>query len=79
MVRTSISGHRVARELNALIERRGKPGITVSSNGTEFTSNAILKWASKAQVKRHNIALGKPMQKWILRGLQRMYARRSSQ
>jgi putative transposase len=34
---TSISGRRVARELTALIEQRGKPGMIVSDNGTEFT------------------------------------------
>jgi putative transposase len=62
IVDTSISGRRVARELTALIERRGKPGVIVSDNGTEFTSNAILDWASKAQVKWHYIAPGKPMQ-----------------
>jgi putative transposase len=39
---TSISGRRVARELTALIERRGKPGMIVSDHGTEFTSNAML-------------------------------------
>ncbi|ANL10323.1 IS3 family insertion sequence transposase domain-containing protein [Rhizobium sp. N113] len=39
---TSISGRRVARELTMLIERRGKPGMIVSDNGTELTSNAIL-------------------------------------
>src|SRR3984957_3035832 len=38
---TSISGRRVARELTALIKRRGKPGMIVSDNGTEFTSNAM--------------------------------------
>ena len=37
---TSISGHRVARELTAIFARRGKPGI-VSDNGTELTSHAI--------------------------------------
>ena len=40
---TSISGRRVAHELTALIERRGKPGMIVSVNGTELTSNAILR------------------------------------
>jgi putative transposase len=60
VVDTSISGRRVARELTALIERREKPGVIVSDNGTEFTSNAILDWASKAQVKWHWIARGKP-------------------
>lgn len=32
VVDTSISGRRVARELTALIERRGKPGVIVSDN-----------------------------------------------
>ena len=59
---TSISGRRVARELTALIAWRGKPGVIVSDNGTEFTSNAILEWAEKMQVKWHYIAPGKPMQ-----------------
>jgi len=31
---TSISGRRVVRELTALTERRGKPGMIVSDNGT---------------------------------------------
>ena len=42
---TSISGRRVARELTALIKRRNKPGVIVSDNGTEFTSNAMFAWA----------------------------------
>jgi len=57
---TSISGRRVARELGALIERRGRPGMTVSDNGTELTSNAILTFASERQVEWHYIAPGKP-------------------
>ena len=40
---TSISGSRVARQLDQLIEMRGRPRLIVSDNGTEFTSNAILK------------------------------------
>ncbi len=39
---TSISRRSVVRELTARIERRGKPGMMVSDNGTELTSNAIL-------------------------------------
>ena len=42
VVDTPISGRRVARGLTALTERRGKPGVIASDNGTEFTSNAIL-------------------------------------
>lgn len=60
IVDTSISDRRVVRELTALIERRGKPGVIVSDNGTEFTSNAILDWASKAQVKWHYIDPASP-------------------
>lgn len=59
---TSISGRRVARELKALIERRGKPGMIVSDNGTELTSNAILRWCSEHRIEWHYIAPGKPMQ-----------------
>jgi putative transposase len=59
---TSISGRRVARELTALMNGRGKPGMIVSDNGTEFTSNAILAWAKDHQVEWHYIAPGRPMQ-----------------
>jgi len=59
---TSISGKRVARELTALIGARGKPGMIVSDNGTEFTSNAILGWAKDRDVNWHYIAPGRPMQ-----------------
>lgn len=44
---TSILGHRVARKLTALIERRGKPEMIVEDNGTELTSNAIMKWSAE--------------------------------
>jgi putative transposase len=42
---TSISGIRVARELDQLLCERGKPRSIVSDNGTELTSKAILRWA----------------------------------
>jgi transposase InsO family protein len=58
----SISGRRVARELSAIIERRGKPGMIVSDNGTELTSNAILAWCAEQALQWHYIAPGKPMQ-----------------
>ena len=59
---TSISGRRVARELTALIDQRGKPGMIVSDHGTEFTSNAMLAWAQQNKIVWHFIAPGKPMQ-----------------
>lgn len=59
---TSISGQRVIRELDALIARRGKPGMIVSDNGTELTSNAVLAWCSEADIEWHYIQPGRPMQ-----------------
>ena len=41
---TSISGKRVARELTAIIALRGKPGMIVSDNGTELTSNELARF-----------------------------------
>ncbi len=49
---TGFSGKRVARELTALIRRRGKPGMIVSDNGTELTSNAILSFADSDEGAR---------------------------
>ena len=62
---TSISGKRVARELDAVVARRGRPGMVVSDHGTEFTSNAMLAWGVQNRVSWHFIAPGKPMQNGI--------------
>jgi transposase InsO family protein len=51
---TSISGNRVVRELDRLLVERGKPKMIVSDNGTELTSNAILRWADD---HNHRLAL----------------------
>ena len=59
---TSLSGVRVARELDAIIARRGRPTAIVSDNGTEFTSNAILAWADDRGVAWEYIQPGKPVQ-----------------
>ncbi len=59
---TSLSGLRVVRELDRIIEVRGKPKMIVSDNGSEFTCNAILQWADRAKVEWHYIAPGKPIQ-----------------
>ena len=59
---TSLSGSRVARELDRLMIERGKPKMVVSDNGSELTSNAILTWAEQSRVAWHYIAPGKPMQ-----------------
>ena len=59
---TSLSGQRVARELDTLIAHRGRPKSCVSDNGTELTSMAILKWTQTSGVDWHYIAPGKPQQ-----------------
>ncbi len=59
---TSISGARVARELDRIVVARGKPRSMVSDNGTELTSNAILAWAKEWDVAWHYIEPGKPTQ-----------------
>ena len=51
VVDTSISGRRVARELDTLIAQRGKPLMIVSDNGTELTSHAILQWQEDSGVE----------------------------
>lgn len=59
---TSLSGTRVARELDALTSARGKPAMIVSDTGSEFTSNAILAWADRSKVRWRYIAPGRLMQ-----------------
>ena len=62
VVDTSLTGLRVARELDRVAELRGYPCMLVSDNGTELTSNAILAWQQEHAVEWHYIAPGKPMQ-----------------
>lgn len=59
---TSLSGLRVARELDAMIANRKKPAMIVSDNGPELTSLAILKWQQDRRVDWHYIDYGKPQQ-----------------
>jgi putative transposase len=59
---TSLSGTRVARELDAIVAERGKPLTVVSDNGTELTSTAILRWSQERRIDWHYITPGKPTQ-----------------
>jgi len=63
---TSLSGLRLARELDRIIEGRGKPKMIVSDDGSEFTSNAILQWTDRTKVEWHYIAPGKPIQNAVI-------------
>jgi len=59
---TPIGGVRVARELDAIVRKRGRPKTIVSDNGTELTSRAVLGWTNATGVGWHYIAPGKPQQ-----------------
>jgi putative transposase len=59
---TSLSGLRVARELDLLMLQRGRPHTVVSDNGTELTSMAILRWSQDRRIEWHYTAPGKPTQ-----------------
>lgn len=69
VVDTSLSGIRVARELDILVARRQRPLMIVSDNGTELTSRAILQWQEDNAVEWHYIAPGKPMQNGFVESL----------
>ena len=62
VVDTSLSGVRVARELDRLTQTRGRPSSIVSDNGTELTSRAMLSWQLETGVGWHYIQPGKPQQ-----------------
>ena len=56
----SISGARVACEIDARVGAYGKYACIVSDDGTEFTSRAILKWADQNDVAWYSIDPGTP-------------------
>ena len=74
----SISGIRMARELDRLMVAYGKPKTIVSDNGTELTSNAILRWRDDHKVERHYIAPGKPVQNAFAESFHWSLARRAT-
>ncbi|MBF0270411.1 MAG: transposase family protein [Alphaproteobacteria bacterium] len=57
---TSLSGLRVARELDALIARRDKPLMIVSDNGPEFISKELDIWAFMKGITLDFSRPGKP-------------------
>jgi putative transposase len=69
VVDTSISGRRVAGELDAIVAARKRPLMIVSDNGTELTSHAILHWQEDRGVGWHYFAPGKPVQNAIVESL----------
>ncbi len=61
-VDTSLSGERVTRVLDQVIERRGKPLSLVMDNGPEFAGRALDAWAYQRGVQLHFIRPGKPIE-----------------
>ncbi|XWN34689.1 MAG: IS3 family transposase [Roseivirga sp.] len=59
---TSLSGERVARELEGLVSKYGKPSQLVSDNGSELTSKAVRSWSSSHGIGWHYISPGKPQE-----------------
>ena len=61
-VDTSLPGLRVVRELDRLVQQRGRPQCIISDNGTEFTSRVVLQWAEARGIEWHYITPGKPQE-----------------
>lgn len=61
-VDTSMSGQRVTRALETVIERRGRPESIRCDNGPEFTSRHFVSWCEERHVHLVHIQPGKPMQ-----------------
>ena len=66
---TSISGARVGRELDSLMEKYDKPLAIVSDNGSEFTSHAIGCWSARHGIRWHYISPGKPQENGYIESL----------
>lgn len=56
---TSLTGKRVVRVLESLVELRGKPQLLQMDNGSEFRGIDLDQWAYRNQVKLHFIEPGK--------------------
>jgi len=61
-VDTSLSGERVTRVLDRVIERRGKPKSLVMDNGPEFAGRALDAWAYRCGIRLDFIRPGKPIE-----------------
>ena len=60
-VDTSVSGERVARTLDQVVEVHGKPQSLLMDNGPEFTGKQLDEWAYRNNVRLQYIEPGKPI------------------
>lgn len=61
-VEYSLNGESVLRALEEIIQKRGKPEMILSDNGTEFTSNKVIRWQKEKKIRWEYIEPGKPYQ-----------------
>lgn len=70
---TSIRSEYVTRELDQLIEWRGKPERLRVDNGPEFIAQAMEEWAERNKIEITFIEPGKPMQNGLIERFNRTY------
>ena len=69
----SIASGRVTRELDKLIQYRGKPEWIRVDNGPEFTSMHFQDWCAQKDIKIRYIQPGKPVQNSFIERFNRSY------
>lgn len=70
---TSLNSKRVVRELNQLIDWRGKPEKIRVDNGPEFIAYALERWANDNGIELQFIQKGKPQQNGYIERFNRSY------
>lgn len=70
---TSLTSSRVIRELDKIIEWRGKPEKIRVDNGPEFIASAMEMWAVKNKIELKFIQKGKPTQNGFVERFNRSY------
>ena len=70
---TSLNSRRVIRELDQLIDWRGKPERIRVDNGPEFIANALAQWAKLHKIELQFIEKGKPQQNGYIERFNRSF------
>jgi putative transposase len=70
---TSLSSKRIIRELNNLIDWRGKPEKIRVDNGPEFIAEAMKEWTKEREITLVFIQKGKPYQNGLVERFNRTY------
>jgi putative transposase len=73
IIDTSLSSKRIIREIDKLIEWRGKPERIRIDNGPEFTSYVFVEWARSRGIELQYIQPGKPIQNSFIERFNRTY------